>query len=141
MSTTKKRSSWKAVVWATVLIASGLLLFLLYAANTGYDSRRYVGNAIAAAMPVREAVMAFRKARGQWPGAADAGRLRVDPNESRGARSVVYDPSRKAVVITMGGSWYEGKRFEFAGEDRSEGPAWNCRTIDIDTKYLPASCR
>jgi hypothetical protein len=134
-------SSWKAILWATVLGACGLLLFVLYAVNAGYDSRRHVGNAIAAAVPVKDLVMAYRMASGKWPVEADAGRLRLTPNESRGARSIVYDPSRKAIVITMAGPWYEGKRFEFVGEDRVEGPVWSCRRIDIDAKYLPASCR
>ena len=130
----------KIFVGVGVAAAAAFILFNLYIMfGYGYESRATVNEAIAASRPMREAVMAFRASNGRWPGEADAGRFRVaDPGP---ARSIAYDAAQKGVVITMSGSRYEGKRFIFAGEDRDGVPAWSCRPIDIEAKYLPAACR
>ena len=67
--------------------------------------------------------------------------MRIDPSRLKRARSISYDPARRAIVVTMAAFPYEGKSFGFFAEDRDGAPGWTCRAIDIDTKYLPAGCR
>ena len=130
----------KAVIVVTIVAAA---LFALYIAfGYGYEKRAMVTEAIGEAAPMKERVMAYRQLMGKWPGMTDATTFRVEPSKLNRARSVSYDPAKHAVVITMEGSdALAGKRFAFYGEDGAQGPAWSCRTIDLETKHLPAACR
>ena len=125
-----------------VLVAIAGILFLIYVAlGTGYDSRRHVAEAMQEALPVRDDVMEFRRKNGTWPQAQDATRLAAAAPRPEQARSIRYDPARRAVVVTMGHGPYEGKRFGFFGQDRDGKPEWTCHPIDLEPKYLPANCR
>lgn len=121
---------------AIVLLCAAYVRFM-----EGDASRSMVRVAIMQAAPVRDSVMAFRVAQGRWPRDAEAGPFRIDPSQLQDARSLAYDPKEKAVVVTMKSAPIEGKRFAFYGEDQGGAPRWACRPIDIETRYLPASCR
>jgi len=118
-----------------------LIGIIVVAVNSGYDTRRWVSEAIVDSEALKSNVMAFRVAQGRWPGQADAARFVVDPSKLKRARSVAYDPGQRAIVITMDEHAYAGRSFAFYGAEGAKGPEWSCRAIDIETKYLPAACR
>lgn len=46
----------------------------------------------------------------------------------------------RMIVVTMRDP-HAGKRFAFYAEERGGVLTWGCRTIDLESKYLPGSCR
>src|SRR5438046_7833041 len=79
------------------------------------NARRHVTQAIEESASVRAAIMNFRRSKLRWPNAEEAEPFRVDVGTLKQARTIAYDPKAKAVVITMAGAPYEGKRFAFNG--------------------------
>jgi len=127
------------VLVIAVLAVIGFAVYVGF--GTGFDNRRYVSEAMVEAVPLKDSVLAFRRNQGRWPGPADAATFKVDKSRLKRARSIVYDPVKRAVVITMDEHVYAGKSFEFFGDEREGAPVWGCRRNDLDAKYLPASCR
>ena len=58
-------------------------------------------------------------------------------------QSIAYDAERRMIVVTMGdsNSSIAGKRFAMHAREERGALEWACRTIDLDRKYLPATCR
>jgi hypothetical protein len=125
---------------ALAAVVLGVGAFLVVAANSGYDSRRHVNEAIAEAAPFRARIVEFYERNKALPRAADAPMLRQDQRLRR-ARSVEWNADTGMLVIAMDGHRYPGKRFAFVAEIRDGRLEWGCRPIDIESKYLPASCR
>jgi len=105
------------------------------------NARRHVDAAILESAPMRDAIMNFRRTKLYWPNAEEAEKFRVDVSSLKRARTIEWDAKKKAVVVTMAGTPFEGKKFAFNGADWQRGPQWACRPLDIDTKYLPKNCR
>ena len=134
-------SNDRMVVWSAVAGGLCILIFGFYIAfGRGYESKRQVAIAVGEAAELRETLAAFHRKEKRWPRFDEAPRFRVDPSRLKGARSIAYDSGRRAVVVTMGRDPYEGKSFAFVPDDATP-PRWSCKTIDLDIKYLPDSCR
>ena len=44
------------------------------------------------------------------------------------------------IVVTMGDR-FKDQRFAMHAEDKGGTISWACRTMDLDPKYLPLTCR
>jgi hypothetical protein len=57
--------------------------------------------------------------------------------------SILYDAEQRRIVVTMSdsSSSIAGKRFAMHAREERGALEWTCRTIDLDQKYLPATCR
>ena len=124
-----------------VAAAVGLGALLLVATNSGYDSRRFVGEAITEAEPLKARILEHHQRTKALPQGAEAKALRLDGPALKRARSVEWDATRGMLVVTMEGQPYPGKRFGWIAEAREGHLEWTCRPIDMEPKHLPAACR
>ena len=68
--------------------------------------------------------------------------MQIPPSDLKQAKSVVWDTAGRSVVITVGEPESQGgKRIAIYAEERNGTLYWTCRAIDLEVKYLPASCR
>ena len=131
----------RMIAWSAIAGGVCVFMFGLYIAfGRGYESRRQVTLAIAEAADLRESLSAFHRKEKRWPRFDEAPKFRVDPARLKSARSVAYDPGRRAVVVTLARDPHAGKSFAFVA-DAATPPRWSCKTIDLELKYLPDSCR
>ena len=106
-----------------------------------YTPRVRVSESLAMAASLKEAVGVFHAQHRRFPAAHEIEKARLDPGKD--GRSLAYDSQQQSIVITMGDRdpSLKGKRFALRAEVRGGEIHWNCRTIDLDRKYLPAACR
>ena len=125
-------------------IAFGAAWSVLIAAMTipaygDYTPRAKVSEAVLAASAARTGIIEFHAEHRRLPAENEAGRFRSD-RPSRWVESVVYEPAERRIVVTLR-EIQAGKRFALHAEEHGGQLAWKCRTINLERKYLPYSCR
>ena len=136
----RKPPSWLTALGALLIIAiPACIAYAVAMAQIEYSHRERVSEGLHAAVSLREAVNEFYAEERSLPGPQEAAQfLGRDPLKH--TASVGWDPGRRSIVVVMGEK-EEGLRFELAAVERDGALQWTCRTIDLDSKYLPASCR
>jgi len=119
----------------------GITIFILIAEYWGYAPRGWVNEAIAESRQVRMKVTAFYGEHRRLPSVVEAKAFQSEQTDLKRALSIIYDPVGRVVVITMRDSPYSGKRIAIRADEKDGTLAWSCQAIDIDPRYLPASCR
>lgn len=132
-------SDLRILALAALVLGAGALFYV--ATYSGYDSRRFVGEAIKEAEPLKARIVEYHHRTRALPQGAEAKALRLDSSGLKRARSVEWDATRAMLVVTMEGKPYPGKRFGWMAEARDGSLEWTCRPIDMESKYLPAACR
>ena len=139
-STPRPPSAWTAlggialgVLWVAVIAA------MMIPAYGGYAPRAKISEAILAASATRTQVGEFYAENRRLPQASEAGRFRADqpPNW---VESIQYQAAERRILVTLR-NIQPGKRFALYAQERGGELAWTCRTVDLEKKYLPASCR
>ena len=105
----------------------------------GYEPRAKVSEAVLAASGTRTELTEFFEKERRLPGPAEAGRFRAE-RPSRYVETVIYEPGESRVVVTMR-EVEADKRFALYATAKDGNLTWSCRTIDLETKYLPSACR
>ncbi len=109
-------------------------------ASTYDPPQAKVSEAVLAASKSRSELTEFFEKERRLPGPDEAARFHAE-RPSKYVESVVYEPGQARVVVTLR-EVQPGKRFALYADVRDgKLVAWNCRTIDLETKYLPSSCR
>ena len=116
-----------------------LVSAMLVPAYGDYTPRAKVSEAILAAGSIRTEVTEFYDEHSRLPTLHEASRFRTE-RPSRWVESVVYAPAAERIEVTMR-EIFPGKRFALHAHDSSGQLTWTCRTIDLEKKHLPASCR
>jgi type IV pilus assembly protein PilA len=125
-----------------ILIAiAGIIAVASIPAYMGYHRNARVAEALQEAYALRKALDEFHMKHKRLPSKAEALQFRRDPAALKTARSVVYNPDDRMIVITMRDYAYDGKSFALRAESREGVVTWSCRSVDIENKWLPASCR
>ncbi|MBI3371410.1 MAG: pilin [Betaproteobacteria bacterium] len=128
----------KRIVVAIVLIA--MASFFLIPAYHGFRPRALISEALTDGAELKFKVAEFYESHRRLPLDAEVRALQTLPSELKRAQSVVWDPAGRRVVVTAGDP-QPGKRFALNAEERDGKLDWTCRTIDLDPKYLPGTCR
>ena len=130
--------------WAKRMLILVVLIVVAAAfvipAYHGYRPRALINEALADALELRTRVSEFHETRRRLPQESEAGAFQVPPSDLKRAQSVAWDAAGRRIVVTTGDP-QPGKRFALQAEVRDGTLTWTCRTIDLDVKYLPASCR
>jgi len=139
-SGTRGRFRWwlKHILIAAVLIV--IASFFLIPAYHGYRPRALINEAVQEGMPLRTSVAVFYEQHRRLPRDDEAKAFQLPPSKLNRAQSVTWNSANRNIVITMRDP-HPGKRFAFYAEERDDVLNWGCRTIDLDSKYLPGSCR
>jgi len=139
--TAPKPPSWWTLLGALALGVAwlcmvGIGVTPMYA---GYGPRAKVSEAILSASATRKELTEFFEKERRLPGPEQAARFRAE-SPSKYVESVVYEPAEKRIVVTLR-EVQPGKRFAFYAAVGDGNLAWTCRTIDLERKYLPSTCR
>ena len=132
-------------VWTEVGgFALGAVWFAIFAVGlTGtsgdYTPRAKMSEAVLAASGMRTGVTEFYDKERRLLGPDEAGRFRVDQLPKL-VESVVYEPAGQRIVVTLR-EIQPGKRIALYVREADGKLTWTCRTIDVERKYLPGSCR
>ena len=130
--------------WAKHMLILVMLIVVAAAfaipAFHGYRPRALISEAVLDSAALRTRVAQFHEARRRLPQEAEVGAFQVPPSDLKRAQSVVWDAAGRRIVV-IAGNPQPGKRFALQAEVRDGTLTWTCRTIDLDVKYLPASCR
>ncbi len=102
-------------------------------------NREKVIEGVLTASALKAPVAEFYEKHKRLPDPQEAAQFRYS-SPMKFTASVGWDAARKAIVATVG-EHFNGKRFEIAAEAKDGALVWTCRTIDLEPKYLPASCR
>ena len=127
----------KRILIALVLIA---LIAIAIPAYHGFRPRALISEALIDGGGLRTRVAEFYEKHRRLPLDAEAKAFQMGPPDLKRAQSVVWDPAGRTIVITVGEP-QPGKRVSLLAEERDGVLAWTCRTIDLEPKYLPGSCR
>ena len=131
--------------WLTrILIAVVLIAIIAIAipAYQGFRPRALISEALIDGTALKTRVAEFYERRRRLPQPAEAAVLQLLPSDLKRAQSVVWDRAGRRVVVTVSEPQSQsGKRFALYAEEREGKLNWTCRTIDLDVKYLPGSCR
>ena len=123
--------------------AGTLWLAIVYIAvapmYSGYSPRAKVSEAVLSASQMRSQVSEFFQKEGRLPRAEEAGQFRAE-RLPKHVQNMVYEPAEKRIVVTLR-DVQPGKRFAFYAAAQDGNLSWSCRTIDLETKYLPGTCR
>jgi hypothetical protein len=122
-----------------VIVVPAAMAWAVVQAQLDYNRRARVAEGLSAAVAQRNAIAEFHASHRRFPEAAELAQV-TPPDKLRFTRSVAWDPARQAVVVTLG-EREEGRRFELAATPKDGALEWICRSIDLDSRYLPASCR
>lgn len=141
-SDAKPRSAFARWVKPVLIFVALVVIPLAIAipAYQGYRPRQLVNEDLAEGLVLRTRIAESYEARRRLPQASEAEAFQVSPSELGRAQSVVWDAAGRRIVVTVD-RVQPGKRFAFYAEERDGTLAWSCRTIDLEAKYLPASCR
>lgn len=121
------------------LVWFALVLAMLLPAYGDYTPRAKVSEAILAASSIRTEVTAFYDENRRLPTPQEASRFRSD-RPSRWVETIEYDAAERRIAVTLR-EIFPGKRFALHAHDSGGQVTWTCRTIDLEKKHLPASCR
>jgi len=127
----------KGVLIAVALIA---LIAIAIPAYYGFRPRALISEALIDGDGFRSRVAEFYQEHRRLPQTSEASVFQPAPPDLKRAQAVVWDPASRTIVITVGEP-QPGKRVALHAEERDGVLAWTCRTIDLDPKYLPGSCR
>lgn len=128
---------------------SGLLAFMVVPASfwifiNEMASRAAVGGAIALSSPIQKSVTEFYARHGRLPDARETASMSLH-RPGKEARSVLFDPDRKAVVVTIAelNAEFREKEYRLAlmPEARAGQLHWRCRPINLSRRYVPARCK
>lgn len=122
-----------------LIVIPAWMAYISAQAQIEYSHRERVSEGLSIAVTLKTPVAEFHANQRRLPGAQEAAQF-THREKLKFARSVAWDPARRAIVATMGES-EDGKRFELAAVEKDGVLKWICRTIDLDAKYLPADCR
>jgi hypothetical protein len=132
-------SAFTAAGALLLVVIPAWIVYISVQAQLEYSHRERVSEGLSIAHSLKTPVAEFHANRGRLPGSQEAAQFTYR-EKPKFARSVAWDPARRAIVATMGDR-EDGKRFELAAVEKGGALEWICRTIDLDAKYLPASCR
>jgi hypothetical protein len=104
-----------------------------------YTPRAKMSEAVLSTSAMRNDLTEFFEKERRLPGPAEASRFRADP-PSKYVEHVVYEPGESRIVVTMR-EVQPGKRFALYATTNDRTLTWTCRTIDVEAKYLPGTCR
>ena len=127
----------RVLILVVLLVIAAAILIPSY---QGYRPRQLISEALVEGLALRTRVTEIYESRRRLPLESEAVALRIPQSELKRAQSVVWDAAGRRVVVTVGDP-QPGKRFAFHAEERDGNLTWACRTIDLEAKYLPASCR
>jgi YD repeat-containing protein len=112
---------------------------MLVPAYGDYTPRAKVSEAILAAGSIRMQVTEFYDEHRRLPTLHEASRFRTE-RPSRWVETIGYDAAGKRIEVTLR-EIFPGKRFALQAHEGDGQLTWTCRTIDLEKKHLPASCR
>ena len=119
--------------------ALGLLILLGLIYTADHKARLNISWAIVSASGTRDEITEFHARHRRLPGPQEARQFRTDSPLSW-VENVVYEPAERRIVITLR-EIQPGKRFALYAHESGGQLVWTCRTIDLEKKYLPATCR
>jgi len=134
--------SWWAKHVLIVFVVIVIAVALGIPAYQGYRPRALINGALMAGNELKIGVAEFYEQHDRLPQPAEAAALQLRPSVLKQARSVVWDSAGRSVIITVDEPQSQaGKRVALYAEERDRTLFWTCRTIDLEVKYLPATCR
>ena len=137
-------SVWSFVAaMASSAFALVLPLFLVIGpgAYSDYTPRVKVSEGVSLAGALRNEIGEFYAQNRRLPGPQEATQYRVEKSMMKYTDSVVYEAERKMIIVTMRDSYLAGKRFAMYATEKDGALTWDCRSIDLEKKYLPGACR
>jgi len=136
----KPPSIWTALGAAGCVIAwMALVIAMLLPAYGDYTPRAKVSEAILSSSSIRNEITEFYREQRRLPNEQEAIRFRAD-QPTRWVERIVYEPQGRRLVVTLR-EIFPGKRFALLAREEEGELRWNCRSIDLDQKYLPSACR
>jgi type IV pilus assembly protein PilA len=132
-------SAWTALGALLLVAIPSLLGYLTAGAQYEYSQRARIAEGVSIAGSLKTPVTEFYQQHKRLPGAQEAVQFRHTETMQHTA-SVGWDAGRRAIVATMG-ERFSGKRFEMAAAEKDGTLEWICRSIDLEPKLLPMSCR
>jgi type IV pilus assembly protein PilA len=135
----KPPSAFTATGALLIIVIPGLMAYAVVSAQRDYGQRARIAEGLSIASSLKAPVAEFYQEQKKLPGMQEAARFR-HAEAMKHTASVGWDPARGAIVVTMGEP-LDGKRFEFAAVTKEGGIEWTCRSIDLEPKLLPMSCR
>lgn len=130
----------KLVVWIASALGLAIVAVLYVGANSGYDSRRHVTDAMEEARPLKARIEQFHTKNKSLPQPGDMKAAKTELSLKQ-AREVDWDAAQRSIVVTMDGQPYPGKKFAYVAEIKDDRLEWACRPLTLEAKYLPANCR
>ena len=118
-------------------------LLTVPAAYGDYTPRATVSAGLALASSLKHPIAEFYAEHNRLPAPQEAGRFR-DEGGKYAQNVAAYDAERRMIVVTIGADArreVRGRRVALQAEEKDGTIYWRCRAIDLDPKYLPASCR
>ena len=135
----KPPSAFTAIGAFLIIVIPGWMIYVTAQAQIEYSHRERIGEGMMAAVALKVSIAEFHANERRLPGAQEAAQFAYR-EPLKFTKTVTWDPARRAIVATMG-EREEGRRFELLAVEKDGALEWTCRTIDLDAKYLPASCR
>jgi hypothetical protein len=135
-------TGWAAVeaaLMAAFAFAFSLFFAIAPVAYSDYPSRAKVAEGLIMAASIKDQIGEFYAKHRRLPASHESGQFR-DNGPTQYTESAAYDADKKMIVITYRDP-FAGKRVALHAEGRNGTLNWTCRTIDLDPKYLPATCR
>lgn len=124
-------------MWGVLIL--GILSAVAIPAYRDYKNRQMFAAAVLDGRNLAARVAEFYEKEKRFPTAAEAPKSDMDP-ATRGW-SVAYDVGGGMVVITMGEGEFQGRRAALHHDSTGPFLKWSCRSIDVESKLLPASCQ
>jgi len=138
-------SAWKlfsAVFSGALALIVPAYLAVVPAAYDDYAPRAKVADGVSAAIVLQREIDEFYAEHKRLPGPQEQERFRFR-KPMQYTESIRYDAEQRRIVVTMADSTSSiaGKRFALHAREEQGVLDWICRTIDLDRKYLPRTCR
>lgn len=121
--------------WGVVIL--GILGAVGIPAYQDYKVRETVAKGVADGIALGAQMNVFYDKQKRLPSAAEAPKSQPAGT----AWAVAYDPAGRMIVVTLGEGSVKGRRVAVRAETAGPTLRWTCRTIDLDKRYLPKSCR
>lgn len=140
-ATVKQAPSWGTAAGAFVIgvVLPGMVLAAVTSAYRDNWVRGGISEAMVEALALRMEITEFHDQNKRLPNQAEGDALRASPPSKR-VKSVAWDASGERLVITMRDP-FPDKRIAFPVTVQEGKLSWTCRSIDVERKSMPASCR